>query len=1157
MSHSKELFGSQRAGPPDDEQARHRIRTSLRESLVVEAAAGTGKTTVLVERIVAMLQKGQGRVERLAAVTFTRKAAGELKLRLRQQLDQARRGSQDDDERQRLEEAMSHLEEARIGTIHSFCAEILRERPVEARVDPAFEELSENEAPRLYEQAFRSWIERQLNDLPKGLRRALTRVSQWSSYAFTDSSPLDRLKSVGWQLIEWRDFPARWQQRPFDRRAEIEAVIEPVLEIARLSALSEYHNDYLRRALGPARDFATWYKRISKVRSPSLDDLEARLSNLARDLRRDKRVGRGFYADDVSRSQLIEARQALLESLEEMLKKADADLAACLHQELQGLVQQYEDAKRRAGKLDFVDLLIRVRDLLRRNQSVRRYFQQRFSHIFVDEFQDTDPLQAEIILLLAADDPSQTDWRKVRPRPGKLFLVGDPKQSIYRFRRADVLLYQEVCRRLQEQGAALLHLNKSFRSVAPLQRFVNASFAPEMNGDAESGQPRYVALGEHRPQPSEQPSLVALPVPTPYGQWGVTNRAIESALPDAVAAYVAWLVGESGWSVQDPQLDYQEVPVEARHVCILFRRFVSWGQDITRDYTQGLEARGIPHQLVGARSFHQREEVETLRAALSAVEWPEDELSVFATLKGSFFAIPDNLLLRFKLEVGRFHPFRSLPLDLDPVFQPIVEALQLLKRLHSERNRRPMVETVNELLEATRAHAGFALRPAGNQVLANVQRICDMARAFEMSGGLSFRGFVEQFTEAAEKADPIAEGPHLEEGAEGVKLMTVHAAKGLEFPVVILADMTAALSRGQPDKFVDLGKGLCATRLLGCSPWELLENEELERRRDQAEGIRIAYVAATRARDLLVVPAIGDEQYEGWLSPFNKALYPPSEKRREPLPAPGCPSFGEASVLARSQKHDGKEEFSVKPGLHKGEAGEQPVVWWDPRALDLGKDVDFGVRQATVLAKDGQGKASRQGLDRYRQWQQRRSRAIKDGAQPLHQVFTASEVEDAPEDSFEIAVEVLKAGQKQRPSGKRFGTLVHTVLRDVELQAGESAVERLVRLHGRVLGAQEEEMRAAVRSVLTALGHDLMKAARASERRFRELPVSFRDSRGRLLEGTIDLLFQEEGAWTVVDFKTDAEFKELSDRYRAQMGWYLQAVSRLTGQPVRGFLLGI
>ncbi len=195
--------------------------------------------------------------------------------------------------------------------------------------------------------------------------------------------------------------------------------------------------------------------------------------------------------------------------------------------------------------------------------------------------------------------------------------------------------------------------------------------------------------------------------------------------------------------------------------------------------------------------------METLRAALTAIEWPEDELSVFATLKGSLFAIPDNLLLRFHHEIGRLHPFRPLPENLARI--PTDRRCLLLAALHRERNRRPIADTVNSLLEATRAHAGFALRPAGHQVLANVYRIADLARSFELSGGVSFRGFVEELDSQSEKAES-AEAPVLEEGAEGVRLMTVHTAKGLEFPIVILADMTANIAAGDPaaQRFVEM-----------------------------------------------------------------------------------------------------------------------------------------------------------------------------------------------------------------------------------------------------------------------------------------------------------------------------------------------------------------
>src|ERR1700682_6627249 len=180
--------------------------------------------------------------------------------------------------------------------------------------------------------------------------------------------------------------------------------------------------------------------------------------------------------------------------------------------------------------------------------------------------------------------------------------------------------------------------------------------------------------------------------------------SIDACLPDTIVAFVEWLVRESGWKVRDPEDPSQLVPVSARHIAILFRRFTNWGADITRDYVRALEAREIPHLLVGSKSFHSREEVETLRAALTAIEWPDDELSVFATLKGSLFAIPDNLLLRFHHEIGRLHPFRAIPENLAPELQPVAEALQVLAALHRERNRRPIADTVNALLESARAH---------------------------------------------------------------------------------------------------------------------------------------------------------------------------------------------------------------------------------------------------------------------------------------------------------------------------------------------------------------------------------------------------------------------------------------------------------------------
>ena len=218
--------------------------------------------------------------------------------------------------------------------------------------------------------------------------------------------------------------------------------------------------------------------------------------------------------------------------------------------------------------------------------------------------------------------------------PGKLFVVGDPKQSIYRFRRADVGIYESVREQLRSHGAACVALRSSFRAVPDIQRAVNAAFAADDR--RRGGRPGVgVPLAPVRPAQRGQPAIVALPVPKVKLWNGVPTKAsLAEGQPHAVAAFVDWLVRSSGWTVTDRERPTERAPIQARDVCLLFRRFDTRTFDgptidVTRPYVQALEARGLPHLLVGGKSFHEREEVETLRTALAAIEWPDDELSVF------------------------------------------------------------------------------------------------------------------------------------------------------------------------------------------------------------------------------------------------------------------------------------------------------------------------------------------------------------------------------------------------------------------------------------------------------------------------------------------------------------------------------------------------
>jgi ATP-dependent exoDNAse (exonuclease V) beta subunit len=1185
-----------------DDADRRVIREALDDTVIVEAAAGTGKTTELVSRILNVLASGRARIEQIVAVTFTEKAAGELKLRIRKELETLRQRSGQSGERRNLTDAIERLEEAHVSTIHGFCADLLRERPVEAGVDPLFEVLTEAGSARVFDEAFRARLYEQLEHPPEGVRRALRR-SVWSRDGRDDDDgPIDRIRRAGRELAEWRDFDGAWTREPFDRDGEVSRLLTRVNELALLTALPVSNRDPLFIDTAAVRELSHDVVSAARFEAPDPDGWEARLVDLAQHkyLRRARRGRERMYGRDVARDTVWAAYESLMAALDAFQRAADADLAALLREELRDVIGGYERLKRRAGALDFVDLLLRARDLLAGDVRVRAAFQSRFTHLFVDEFQDTDPLQAEILLLLASDDPREDDWRRITPRPGKLFLVGDPKQAIYRFRRADVETYREVSELLIARGARPAYLHTSFRATPAIQAAVNAAFAPLMTGDRDTLQAAYVALSPspYREDRVEQPSVVVLPVPEPYGQRRVAGYAIERSLPDAVGAFVDWVLTKSGWTVTEKTTRDElpiQVPVQARHVCILFRRFLQFGNDVTRPYVDALEARGVRHLLVGGKSFHDREEVETIRAALAAIEWPDDELSVFATLRGALFAIDDETLLEYRQRRHTLHPFRIAD-DATDEERPIVDALRLLRRLHTGRNYRQVADTITQLLNATRAHVGFALRTAGEQALANVLHVAELARQYEMGGGMSFRGFVDELRDQAEGGQ-AAEAPILEEGSDGVRLMTVHKAKGLEFPVVVLADMTAKLRSDRADRLIDRAHNACYLRLGRWTPIELARNEPREVSRDEAEGVRVAYVAATRARDLLVVPAVGDVAYDGgWTGPLNGAIYPPVPGRRTAARPDGCPRFSSDSVWRRPD-NDPSTPLTVCPGAHTFASGDASytAVWWDPHALDLGVEPSPGIRRESLIVKDVPESIVVEGLREYERWRDGRASAIAGGSEPSVTLRTATEwaeladampdwadaedrtrpvrqpglfdeaprpVEGEPPPTPERSVQIVDLrprGETGRPGGTRFGDLVHALLAGVPFDADRAAIDDLAALQGRIVSASDEEAGAAASTIERVLSHDLLRRARAAAARGacrREAPVGLVTRSGTLIEGIVDLAFEEHGAWTVVDYKTDREIAaDGEERYRRQVALYAHAIAKATGKNATAVLV--
>jgi ATP-dependent exoDNAse (exonuclease V) beta subunit len=1169
---------------------RELIARELDKTLIVEAAAGTGKTTELVGRIVALIQNQRATIGQIVAVTFSEKAAGELKLRLREELERARERTAPDSDAGRLLDAAVHdFEEAHVNTIHGFCAELLRERPVEACVDPAFAVLTDTQADRLFEEAFSAWLHRQLANPQEGVRRSLRRVVKRRFGDDSDDGPIERLRFAARSLREWRDHPAAWKRPSYDRRAEIKTLMAALKTFADIITKPIKRDDALAVSLAQARIVSTDIERQRRAVGDMVPDgvwdgWEAALAGLANDwnFANPYKKGTGAaFAIGVTREQVMAAHGQLLVDLRAFRDRADADLAALLHEEMRQCLDRYEERKQEAGALDFLDLLIKARDLVRDNADVCREFRRRFRVILVDEFQDTDPLQAELLRCLAAGDDGAL-------RPGALFIVGDPKQSIYRFRRADVGAYRRIADGLGDGGAVPVTLQTSYRSVPAIQHFVNAAFRDEMNGDSESLQADYVPLLAHRSESPEQPAIVALPVPRPYGkrQYGppeVTQGALNQSQPPAIAAFVSWMLSpECTWTVpasggepasrgNEPLGSFRR-KIVASDICLLFRRFLHFGNDITRDYVEHLEARGVPHLLVGGKTFHEREEVDAIRTALTAIEWPEDELSVYAALHGPLFAVGEEELLEYHATARVFHPYR-IPKELPDRLAPVADVLRTLRELHAARNHRPVADTIGRLIAATRAHAGFILWRGGEQVLANVLHISDLARRYELEGGLSFRGFVDMLHDASGRADS-PEAPILEEGSDGVRMMTVHKAKGLEFPVVILADIACKLSLDDASRYLDPEKKLCAIRIGGWSPLDLQENNAREAKRDEAEGVRLAYVAATRARDVLVVPAVGDAPYDkGWIRPLNRALYPPKDDWQSPSSARGVPLFKGKQTIMPDARADGMPvEGTIRPGTYQltdpASGQSYSVVWWDPSMLESSADDARGLRRDDLISKDANPLDVAADRATYDAWREQRAATQAAGAAASMTVVTATQLsEEAATPKHAIAIEDAGFGAL-RPSGKRFGTLVHAVLATLPLAASPSEVNELSALHAKLFAATDEERGAAASIAIKLLQHPRFVAARAAEaagrRVWREVPVSLRTSGGSgdasaqtIVDGQVDLAYETEDGWVIVDFKTDIEIASAQDAYQQQVALYVEAVQQATGQKASGVLLRV
>ncbi|MFW6107618.1 MAG: UvrD-helicase domain-containing protein [bacterium] len=1036
-------------------------RDHLDTTFAVEASAGTGKTALLTARLVQAIRTGRAGLDEIVAITFTERAANELKVRLRDKLELLlvdAAGVEAD----RLAAALASLDTAQVSTVHSFAAELLRERPIEAGIDPGFEVADRLRQSFLFDQVWTEWLADELDD-PGGALRP----------AFLAGLGADQLKEFAQFLLRNPDVvPAGDDPDPDAVAAEFVERVVPRLRSAeqRMTDLGcPAECTCAKRTLPAAGAVARIEDRDRDERLGVLLTLDFAPSTKPQNACKDKERKR----------QCIDEMKAIGAGLDAVQPAAGQWLVRHLARTLGRMLDRYAEAKRDRALLEFQDLLVKARDLLRDHKDVRRRFQRRFKMILVDECQDTDPLQTEIVLFLAEDGAAADTWRDVRPALGKLLFVGDPKQSIYRFRRADIEIYEEA-KALVERSGEPATIFQNFRSTPACIDWVNAVFGELIEKPTDGDyQPAYVPLRAYREDPGCPVDVLTPPEDAEFD--GID--AAREAEARAIVAHVAAMI-ERG----DPVLDKETGrprPATCGDVALLFRRRRAFPM-----YEQALEAAGIPYRAVSGRGFFARQEVAELRNVLAAVERPYDPLAVVAAMRTSLLGVSDA-----ELAAAADDGFNYLDRVDRSADSHVQRVFRLLADAHADRNRLSFSALVARLLSQTKALELYYLKPGGEQRAANLTRLIDVARAYEEQPGATFGGFVRWLGDLS-TAGEEEESPLADDQGEFVKMVTIHGAKGLEFPVVVLCDIAATWS-GTIRQVIDRRHGAYHIRV-GSGRVQTTgfdEALEYEKRREEAERRRLFYVAVTRARDRLVIPQFPSKgKADGYL--------------------------GYLSQIDAEERGEFETVVPVDPKVLRAA---------DPRSLR----VDLSRREDEACAVLCAQRA---------EWETRRAELIERAAEG-ERLRTASQLPGDEREDFG------RAAPGERPA-RAIGRAVHSVLEQVDLKTGEG-VARLAQEASAENGICD---RCDLVEELAGRALEMSAVRRAADagRAWREVPFAVWVD-GTVLEGLIDLAFEETDGLHVVDYKTDDvgedELGAHADRYRLQLGAYALAVREVFGRP--------
>lgn len=832
---------------PKDNAEREKVRHDLASSMVVEAGAGTGKTSLLIDRLLSLVDEGKLDITSLAAITFTDKAAAEMRDRMRRALER-RVLDKASPFNLKLVEALNDIDRAHISTIHAFATSIIREYPFEAGIDPNFQHIEADEERDILEQALRSFLSRADDERDKLISHFLilggrfNQIRELLTILHAERELLPHLK------------PSTTSEKPAAWFGRLESQVRYLAENAREHCHSiddpgRRQIEELAALMPDMKDFSDekawrWLLEVAGMKTTA---------------------GQQDNWDDAdsSRSQK-ELIKELKEDALDVISSSKTETLERLIAWLRQVVSRTEEIKIEKGCLSFQDQLIFARKLLD-HPNVLNHLRDRFKRLLIDEFQDTDPLQVEIALMLASVGDASGSVYNLPLELGKISIIGDPKQSIYRFRRADTRVYNRATRHVTEFGSKQ-QIAQNFRSAPGIIEFVNIFFGTVWKD--ESVDPvTYAPLISETNRPDPEPSPPVLIVKSAENETDSPANIRDARRVEAriIADSIQLAVIGEKWQVmrRNDMGGFKTIQVNYGDMAVLFPKMTDI--DI---YTDALSDAGIPFNIEGGKGFYGAQIVRDLYYCLAAIDNPAARLEVIGALRSRFFGVSDKTLIAWMRDSKGRLDYRenipNLPNDL-------ISALETLKALYRQRTELPPDRIIEQLLENTDIAPALLSDRYMAKDLKIIENVIDMARNYEESHRTGLRGFRRWFAGRL-TADEKQETAPAASRVDYVRLMTVHSAKGLEFPVVILPNVNwtkfkknkVIADRYEKKLELEIGSASNGFRTAGYDN-ALVEDMKAA----QAESLRLLYVAMTRAQDHLILPCVlteKPEDYTAWLS---------------------------------------------------------------------------------------------------------------------------------------------------------------------------------------------------------------------------------------------------------------------------------------------------